>query len=423
MIPFSTDAPLYHKPYMTVAMIIVNVILFVLFCNGRESGQMVLVDNQGREIPVEAIRPELEKAAAAGDRESAEILSELDEMKSNRSMQEKLSVEFGRVLPWQWLTNNFMHANWEHLLGNMIFLWAFGLVVEGKVGHLAFLAIYLGIGVLYGMMLQLGALYFDPDGIALGASAAIFGLLALCIVWAPANEFSVFTGRSVFEIPIVLFGAFYVGKELLFFYLGNFRLSSELLHILGFVVGFPLGALLLKQKLVDCEGWDLFSYIGGNSGKSAKKKKKSEKTTVKTTSPVFVSRVSTTDAIKPQSKLDRQLDKVSELISRGETDMAMAQFNQLESDNHGLEWRQADLHKLIQALLAKKQFEQATGFLQYHINNFDKHKTEMQIVLIRIYLNQNRLDEARELFSRTSTANLTEKQAAQMDLIRTRLGD
>jgi membrane associated rhomboid family serine protease len=421
MIPFSTDAPLYHKPYMTVAMIIVNVILFVLFCNGAESGQMVLVDNQGREIPVEAIRPELEKAAAAGDRESAEILSELDDMKSSRSMQEKLSVEFGRVLPWQWLTNNFMHANWEHLLGNMIFLWAFGLVVEGKVGHLAFLAIYLGIGVLYGMMLQLGALYFDPDGIALGASAAIFGLLALCIVWAPANEFSVFTGRSIFEIPIVLFGAFYVAKELLFFYLGNFRLSSELLHILGFVVGFPLGALLLKQKMVDCEGWDLFTYMSGEPGKSKKKKKKSEKTTVKTTSPVFVSSVSTTDAVKPLSTLDRQLDKVSELISRGETELAMAQFDRLETDNPGLEWRQADLYKLIQALLARKQFEQATGFLQYHTNNFDEHKTEMQIVLMRIYLNQNHLDEARALYSRTSTANLTEKQAAQMDLIRTRL--
>lgn len=422
MIPFSTDAPLYYKPYMTVAMIIVNVILFVLFCNGAESSRMVLVDNEGREIPVEAIRPELEKAAAAGDRESAEILSELDEMKSSRSMQEKLSVEFGRVLPWQWLTNNFMHANWEHLLGNMIFLWAFGLVVEGKVGHLAFLAIYLGIGVLYGMMLQLGALYFDPDGIALGASAAIFGLLALCIVWAPANEFSVFTGRSVFEIPIVLFGAFYVGKELLFFYLGNFRLSSELLHILGFVVGFPLGALLLKQKMVDCEGWDLFTYMSGEPGKSNKKKKKSEKTTVKSSSPVFVSSVSTTDAIKPQSKLDRQLDKVSELISRGETDLAMAQFDRLETDKPGLEWRQADLYKLIQALLAKKQFEQATVFLQYHTNNFDEHKTEMQIVLMRIYLSQNRLDEARGLYSRTSTENLTEKQAAQMDLIRARLG-
>lgn len=305
----------------------------------------------------------------------------------------------------------------------MIFLWAFGLVVEGKVGHLAFLAIYLGIGVLYGMMLQLGALYFDPDGIALGASAAIFGLLALCIVWAPANEFSVFTGRSIFEIPIVLFGAFYVAKELLFFYLGNFRLSSELLHILGFVVGFPLGALLLKQKMVDCEGWDLFTYMSGEPGKSKKKKKKSEKITVKTTSPVFVSSVSTTDAVKPQSTLDRQLDKVSELISRGETELAMAQFDRLETDNPGLEWRQADLYKLIQALLARKQFEQATGFLQYHTNNFDEHKTEMQIVLMRIYLNQNRLDEARALYSRTSTANLTEKQAAQMDLIRTRLGN
>ncbi|MFM7128789.1 MAG: rhomboid family intramembrane serine protease, partial [bacterium] len=366
MIPFSTDAPLYHKPYMTVAMIILNIVLFILFCNHAESGRVMLVDDQGREISIREIRPELEKAAAAGDRESAELLKEIDEMQSSRSMQEKLSVEFGRVLPWQWLTNNFMHANWEHLLGNMIFLWAFGLVVEGKVGHVAFLAIYLGIGVIYGMMLQLGALYFDPEGIALGASAAIYGLLALCIVWAPANEFSVFTGRSVFEIPIVLFGAFYIGKELLFFYLGDFRLSSELLHILGFVVGFPLGALLLKQKFVDCEGWDLFTYMGGEPGKSAQKKKSAPRVASKTSKPVFVKSAAKSEATNPiQNEINSRLDNIGQLIQAGDWDQAIASFDQLEADHFGIQWRQPALYQLIRGLMAGKKYTQAESLMEY----------------------------------------------------------
>lgn len=115
MIPFSTDAPLYYKPYMSVAMIVMNVLLFILFCNNSEQSRMVLVDDQGQEISIEEIQPELEKAAAAGDNEATQLLNEINAMASNRSMREKLSIEFGRFLPWQWLTNHFMHANWEQM--------------------------------------------------------------------------------------------------------------------------------------------------------------------------------------------------------------------------------------------------------------------------------------------------------------------
>ena len=51
------------------------------------------------------------------------------------------------IHPLQWLTNNFLHAGFFHLAGNMIFLWTFGLVVEGKLGWWAFLLVYLGLGV------------------------------------------------------------------------------------------------------------------------------------------------------------------------------------------------------------------------------------------------------------------------------------
>jgi membrane associated rhomboid family serine protease len=41
----------------------------------------------------------------------------------------------------------FMHASWEHILGNMLFLWIFGNNVEDALGHVAFLFWYLAAGL------------------------------------------------------------------------------------------------------------------------------------------------------------------------------------------------------------------------------------------------------------------------------------
>ncbi len=58
---------------------------------------------------------------------------------------EFLALQTGNGLhPYQWLTNNFVHADFMHILSNMLFLWSFGLVVEGKLGWLRTLAVYLG---------------------------------------------------------------------------------------------------------------------------------------------------------------------------------------------------------------------------------------------------------------------------------------
>lgn len=49
--------------------------------------------------------------------------------------------------PGQWFLSTFAHASLSHLIGNMVFLWVFGLVVEGKVGLARFVAIFVGIGM------------------------------------------------------------------------------------------------------------------------------------------------------------------------------------------------------------------------------------------------------------------------------------
>ena len=51
------------------------------------------------------------------------------------------------IHPVQWVTSMFLHGGVLHLAGNMVFLWVFGLVVEGKLGTAKFVPLYLGIGV------------------------------------------------------------------------------------------------------------------------------------------------------------------------------------------------------------------------------------------------------------------------------------
>ena len=69
---------------------------------------------------------------------------------------EEWMLAFGQGLhPVQWITSAFLHADIMHLVGNMIFLWAFGLVIEGKLGWWRFLIVYLGLAAFESAVVQL----------------------------------------------------------------------------------------------------------------------------------------------------------------------------------------------------------------------------------------------------------------------------
>jgi membrane associated rhomboid family serine protease len=103
--PINTDAPIYYWPKATLGLIVV---LFAVFT----------VVQSGLAGPPDAVF-------------------------------DRYALQYGDGLhPIQWLTSNFLHAGWQHLLGNVVLLWGLGLVVEGKLGWQWFLAVFLGIGVL-----------------------------------------------------------------------------------------------------------------------------------------------------------------------------------------------------------------------------------------------------------------------------------
>jgi membrane associated rhomboid family serine protease len=84
------------------------------------------------------------------------------------------------------LTAMFMHASWLHIIGNMIFLWAFGPQIEDAMGRSRYLVFYL-VGGLVAMLAQVAA---SPHSTVpnLGASGAIAAVMGAFLVTYPRDR-------------------------------------------------------------------------------------------------------------------------------------------------------------------------------------------------------------------------------------------
>src|SRR6267142_3707637 len=84
------------------------------------------------------------------------------------------------------LTSMFMHGSWSHILGNMVFLWAFGPEMEDLMGRRQYLVFYL-LGGLAATAAQVAA---DPSSTVpnLGASGAIAAVMGAFLVTYPRDR-------------------------------------------------------------------------------------------------------------------------------------------------------------------------------------------------------------------------------------------
>jgi membrane associated rhomboid family serine protease len=81
------------------------------------------------------------------------------------------------------LASLFLHGGWEHLIGNMLFLWIFGNNIEDRLGRLPFVVFYL----LGGVVAALAQVWIEPTSEIplVGASGAIAATLGAYIVLYP----------------------------------------------------------------------------------------------------------------------------------------------------------------------------------------------------------------------------------------------
>jgi membrane associated rhomboid family serine protease len=93
----------------------------------------------------------------------------------------------------------FMHAGWEHILGNMLFLFIFGDNVKDIFGHLRFLGFYLTCGVVANFAQM--AVDVHSTVPSLGASGAIAGVLAAYILMFPTSRVRILMGFWIIPVP------------------------------------------------------------------------------------------------------------------------------------------------------------------------------------------------------------------------------
>ena len=140
------------------------------------------------------------------------------------------------------ITSMFMHAGWMHIVGNMVFLWAFGPAMEDAMGHISYLLFYLGGGAVAMMAQVLG----DPHSTipCLGASGAIAAVMGAFIVTFPRDRirallfFLIFI-RVTYIPALFLIGFWFLMQLMNFGSVADVRTGgvAYLAHIGGFVFG------------------------------------------------------------------------------------------------------------------------------------------------------------------------------------------
>lgn len=177
MIPLKDDIPTQTFPFITIGLIVLNVLVYIYELSLSPEGWERLSTLYGA-IPDQLVHP----------------FSENGEYP--RPISPFLTI----------FTSMFLHGGLLHLLGNMLYLWIFGNNVEDYLGHLQFILFYLISGFFAAFIHTFSDINSSIPMI--GASGAIAGLLGAYLILFPrANVSTLFIFIiffKVIKVPAVL---------------------------------------------------------------------------------------------------------------------------------------------------------------------------------------------------------------------------
>ncbi len=234
-IPIAQTAP-QRKPVVTLTLVLINFIIFI-----------ILLTDPSLLVP------------DATSTEDAQI--ELAMIPINIIYGEKL---------WTMLTAMFIHADWAHIIGNMIFLGIFGGPVESAMGRKRFIVFYL-LGGLAADLFHILSISLIPKQLlissssyvlnpwvtpTLGASGAISAVLAAYMIYYPRSRVTMI--YPVWIIPLVFVLPAWAYILIWFIYqlfmglmslLGIFSSVAYWAHIGGFVAGMAMAPVFLDPRI------------------------------------------------------------------------------------------------------------------------------------------------------------------------------
>jgi len=152
------------------------------------------------------------------------------------------------------LTAMFMHGGWLHIIGNMVFLWAFGPEIEDAMGGPRYLSFYL----LSGLAASAAQVVMTPGSMVpnLGASGAIAGVMGAFLITYPRDQirtlvlFGWFTRITVIPAALLI-GLWFVTQ--LFSEVGAVADVQAggvayAAHVGGFIFGAAVGRLFERRQ-------------------------------------------------------------------------------------------------------------------------------------------------------------------------------
>jgi membrane associated rhomboid family serine protease len=357
----------------------------------------------------------------------------------NDRLLEPWLLQYGEGLnPLEWIPAAFAHGGFMHLIGNMFFLWGFGLVVEGKLGWKRFLPLYFAMAVAWGAgvdlltmhrtdayvlsheLRDLGVQNFEQfkagwdqeemgidartalnlvKGRCLGASGVIFALMAISLVWAPKNEMHIvgfLMYRAIsFDVTILVFSLWYLAMNIFELLLSQFEMGSSGLHMVGCVIGFAVGVVYQKKGWVDCENWDLFSVMSGKYGRFAEKDWAlgGYSPTGKTYSEMPLPTDAADDdgqtvATTRTRKTSGAMKQVNALIDAGDVLTAAEELMTMRLHETNICPDASRTQKLAMGLLQAQAFDDAEIWLQEYIDNYPDDNAWARIRMSQLLLSQ-----------------------------------
>ena len=159
------------------------------------------------------------------------------------------ALQDGRAL--RLVTALFLHADWAHLLGNLVFLLIFGLPAERAMGPWRLLLLFLVGGALANVAaaVSLGA----PDRVIIGASGAVSALIGAYLALFPRAKLGVVLPLGLFlefvRAPASLLIGIWALLQVVFAYIGPaFGAVAWIAHLVGFLFGM-LFAMLVRAAI------------------------------------------------------------------------------------------------------------------------------------------------------------------------------
>ena len=149
------------------------------------------------------------------------------------------------------VTSMFLHADIIHIALNMFFLLMSGDIVERELGNFRFLGLYLAFGIIAGLFhAYLNSASTIPT---IGASGAIFGVLAALAILFPFRWILKLFGFIPIPMPAIIFVFITILTETAYVSSGGIENVAHTAHVGGFLAGVFLTLLFIPKKRAEKE--------------------------------------------------------------------------------------------------------------------------------------------------------------------------